>query len=66
MAGGGDAGPKPDVPWYYGFTAFLAFAVGNASLNYLNSWVMHASPTGVPGIGKVRPELSSVPSTGPY
>lgn len=53
MGGAVDDGtPKQSYPWYYGFTAFCFFAAGNISLNYLNSWVQHPSPTGIPGQGK--------------
>ena len=39
MTGGGD-GAKPGVSWQLQVLSFSAFAVGNISLNYFNSWAV--------------------------
>ena len=46
MTGGGD-GAKPGVSWQLQVLSFSAFAVGNISLNYFNSWAV--GETAVPG-----------------
>lgn len=52
MGGAAGEGGKKDVPLYLQMIAFSVFAVGNIGLNYFNAWALHASPIGVPGLGK--------------